>query len=153
MQTRYSIHALAAAAVVLVTLPPSGNAEQAKTMPGAAKPARALQSASHPKEPAGAARKQPSATLKAPGVLPGPGIGPVVQSPTLAHCAVGFNKTDENKDINGGLQAFECTTPVIACPSNPVYPNASLEVEIISNNPEQAAKQIRYTCTYYPAVP
>lgn len=77
-----------------------------------------------------------------------PGPNQVAIAP-LAICATGFNKTGEKKVLNGALENFQCTTPVITCPKNPSYTTSSLDVEIISNNPEQAAKSIRYTCKYW----
>jgi len=106
------------------------------------------------KAPSAAIRTQPAAVLKAQGVAAGPSASGVIQAPMLAHCAMGFSKTGENKNVStGALNSFECTTPVITCPTNPVFPIVSLDVHIISTNPEQTAKRIRYTCTYYPAIP
>ena len=84
----------------------------------------------------------------------GPSATDALQAPMLAHCATGFNKTAEHKQAQTGvLESFERTTPVITCPKNPVLPLASLEVQILSENPEGSVKRIRYVCTYYPAVP
>lgn len=92
--------------------------------------------------------------FKAPGVNPPPPVGPnQIQIAPLAVCATGFNKTGENKSVNGALYNFQCTTPVITCPKNPSFTTSSLDVEIISNNPEQSAKSIRYTCKYWTPVP
>jgi hypothetical protein len=155
MQRRLCFPATAAALAILAMAPLSGSADSLKA--GAAGPSKTLRALdpvpSRANEAAPPVRKRAPAALKTAGGQPGPAIGPVVQAPILAHCATGFNKTDENKDVSGALQGFECTTPVITCPLNPVYPNVSLEVQIISNNPEQTAKQIRYICTYYPAIP
>lgn len=88
----------------------------------------------------------------------GPGAGPAatdaLQAPALARCATGFGKTGENVNPQTGvLSSFECTTPVITCPKNPVLPSASLDVQIISENPEGTVKRVRYVCTYYPYIP
>lgn len=92
-------------------------------------------------------------TFKTQNGNPQPPIGPnQVQIAPLAVCAAGFNKTKETKETKGptgALYNFQCTTPVITCPKNPSFTMSSLDVEIISNNPEQAAKQIRYTCKYW----
>ena len=115
--------------------------------------------AAHPattvvKDPSPGIRTLPTSGLKTQGPAGGPSATGAIQAPVLASCATGFNKTGEHKQVQtGALDSFECTTPIITCPHNPVFPNVSLEVEIISTNPEQTAKRIRYTCTYYPAVP
>ena len=115
--------------------------------------------ATHPaatlgKDPSPAVRTLPAGVLKTQGPAAGPSASGSIKGPVLANCATGFNKTAEHKQVEtGALDSFECTTPVITCPHNPVYPLSSLEVEIINTNPEQSAKRIRYTCTYYPAVP
>lgn len=126
------------------------------------KPAPSVQKivpAAHPaaasgKDSGSAVRTLPAAVLKTQVPAGGPSARGSIKGPVLANCATGFNKTAEHKQVEtGALDRFECTTPVITCPHNPVYQLASLEVEIINTNPEQSAKQIRYTCTYYPAVP
>ena len=92
--------------------------------------------------------------FKMQGGNPPPPVGPnQMQIAPLAICATGFNKTHETKGPAGALVNFQCTTPVITCPKNPSFTTASLDVEIISNNPEQAAKSIRYTCKYWTPEP
>jgi hypothetical protein len=96
---------------------------------------------------AGKAISGPATT---PGNPAGPAASNSIQTVALAQCAMGFNKTNEVKHIpNGALLRFECTTPVITCPKNPSFTSVSLEVKIISTNPEQTAKQIRYECKYF----
>lgn len=91
-----------------------------------------------------------SAQAATPGNPAGPSASNSIQTVALAQCALGFNKTAEQKHIpNGALIRFECTTPVITCPKNPSFTSVSLEVKIISTNPEQTAKQIRYECKYF----
>lgn len=88
--------------------------------------------------------------FKTQGGNPPPPVGPnQIQIVPLAICATGFNKTGETKGSAGALVNFQCTTPVITCPKNPSFTTSSLDVEIISNNPEQTAKRIRYTCNYW----
>lgn len=92
--------------------------------------------------------------FKGQGGNPPPPVGPnQIQIAPLAVCANGFNKTGESKAVNGALYNFQCTTPVITCPKNPSFTMSSLDVEIISMNPEQTAKSIRYTCKYWTPVP
>jgi len=128
--------------------PPAKGAPTVQKVVPAARPAATLGKDSSP-----AIRTLPAAVLKTQGPVAGPSASGSIQSAVLANCATGFNKTGEHKDLQGALYDFECTTPVITCPNNPVYPNSSLDVEIINTNPEQSAKRIRYTCTYYPAIP
>jgi hypothetical protein len=108
----------------------------------AARPAAASGKDTHP-----AIRTLPVRVLKTQVTPVGPAV---IQGPVLANCAMGFNKTGETKNPQTTvLYNFECTTPVITCPNNPALPGVSLDVEIVSTNPEQTAKRIRYTCTYY----
>jgi hypothetical protein len=76
-----------------------------------------------------------------------------IQAPSLANCTSGFSKTDENTGPTGVVSSFDCTTPILRCPNNPTFPNKSLDVDILNENPEMAQLRIRYTCSYYPAIP
>ena len=84
----------------------------------------------------------------------GPAAAGGFQAAPLAVCATGFAKTGEQR--NGQTTAvlsFQCTTPVITCPRNPDLPGVTLDVQVLTDNPEGSTKRIRYTCRYFPLVP
>jgi hypothetical protein len=157
MNTRMSCLSLLAALLATLAVsfeparadaPAKGAPMVKKAVPAARAPAPAA------KQSSPAAPALPPVMLKAQTPGAGPAAAGGIQTVALARCATGFSKTGENKNAQtGALNTFECTTPVITCPKNPVLPLASLDVQIISENPEGSVKRIRYTCTYYPAVP